>query len=94
MRTKTRSYNLVSKYGLPIEEFNKMLDDQDHKCLCCSQDLILDSEVVQERPVVDHCHETGKVRGCLCNRCNRLVGYLKEDFAYTQKLANYIQTNC
>jgi hypothetical protein len=36
---------------------------------------------------IDHCHQTGQVRGVLCNTCNLTLGRLHED---TQVLANLI----
>lgn len=41
--------------------------------------------------VVDHCHETGKVRGLLCRNCNLLIGHAKEDIVILQNAINYLK---
>jgi hypothetical protein len=38
---------------------------------------------------VDHNHKTGKVRGVLCFRCNRIVGYV-ENYEYFAKVKAYL----
>lgn len=58
----------LNRYKLTVEDHKKMLKEQDSKCAMCNKtpDGI--------RPLaVDHCHETGKVRGLLCYGCNRLM---------------------
>lgn len=46
-----------------------------------------------EQPCVDHCHETGYVRGTLCNRCNMALGYMKDSVENIIKLAEYLQAH-
>ena len=54
-------------YGLSIEDYNKMLLLQKNKCAICQSEFI-------KTPHVDHCHDTGKVRGLLCKVCNVSLG--------------------
>ncbi len=60
----------AGKYGLAPEKFLAMLDAQNGCCVICLEYL--------DKPVVDHCHETGKVRALLCSPCNTAIGLLKE----------------
>lgn len=39
---------------------------------------------------IDHCHETGKVRGVLCSSCNYALGILGDRVASLQKAINYV----
>lgn len=40
---------------------------------------------------VDHCHETGAIRGLLCNTCNRAIGLLKDSAAALRAAADYLE---
>jgi hypothetical protein len=65
-------WNRATKYGLTEQQYQEMLSQQQRCCLICGE----------EKPLmVDHCHQTGRVRGLLCHRCNlRLTGVEDPDF--------------
>ena len=39
---------------------------------------------------VDHCHDTKKVRGLLCAKCNTLLGMAKDDVSILQNAITYL----
>lgn len=51
------------------------------ECACCGS---------TERVVVDHCHTTNVVRGPLCNKCNLILGMVKDDVNHLEKLKQYL----
>lgn len=77
---------LKTTYGLSKEEADWVLD-YDGACFLCggySSD--------GKRLHVDHCHETGKVRGLLCNHCNRGVGCFRDQPDLMRMAADYLQS--
>ncbi len=42
------------------------------------------------RIVWDHCHASGKFRGWICDRCNRVLGLVYDNQATLKKLARYL----
>jgi hypothetical protein len=66
-----KNYMLKYHYGITLEEYNKM----DQNCNICGAS----DEGRGFNMNVDHCHDTGKVRGLLCNSCNRGLGLLGEN---------------
>jgi hypothetical protein len=79
-REQLRDYDLKRRYGISLKEYSEMLAAQNGCCAVCKE---------QSDLVVDHCHETGKVRSLLCNSCNRSLGLLKEDPTRIMRLADY-----
>lgn len=43
--------------------------------------------------VIDHDHETGEVRGVLCQHCNLSIGHAFDDPERLRALANYLEEN-
>lgn len=63
-----------ARYGVSLDEYNKMLEAQGGVCAICSGE----PTGKKQRLCVDHCHQTGKIRGLLCNECNVGIGRLKD----------------
>jgi hypothetical protein len=74
---------LKYKYGISLERLNDMNTKQGGKCAVCRKKRNL---------VVDHCHNTGVVRGLLCATCNSLEGLLK-DRAFRDRLLSYMESH-
>jgi hypothetical protein len=81
-----REYNRRYLYGLTTEQFDQMLASQDGKCAICRTD-----KWPGYGPHVDHCHETGRVRGILCGPCNHGLGILRDDPARLRAAADYLE---
>jgi hypothetical protein len=62
-----------------------MLKRQDGSCAICG--IESGPEV---RLVVDHCHETGHVRGLLCRHCNLILGYARESDRTLESAISYL----
>lgn len=87
LRIRARKYQLQFSYGIDEAEYERLLKTQDNKCAICGTDKPTGKWKVF---AVDHCHVTGKVRGLLCNECNRGMGLLKDSPDILQKAINYL----
>ena len=66
------------KYGITLQEYNEMSTLQNHQCSICGKKMDVDG-TQDKRLHVDHCHDTGKVRGLICKCCNVGLGEMKHD---------------
>lgn len=84
---------LKKKYGLTPEDLERMLRDQDNKCAICGKELFLHGASVDNSKIarVDHNHETGEIRGLLCNDCNRGIGLLKDNPLFLANAIKYLE---
>lgn len=73
-----RKYRIKRLYDMSIEQYAEMLAGQDDRCALCGT---TDAGVYGTRHktmVIDHCHETNRVRGLLCGSCNFWLGNFEE----------------
>ena len=85
---KGRDNGYRHKYGIGVDEYDRLADEQQHRCAICG---------VDEPPrgsdfwCVDHDHDTGAVRGLLCDHCNRGLGQFKDDPERLLTAVRYLQ---
>ena len=79
---------LQRTYGITHDYYLQMLDEQDGCCDACGMSATDELHGVLD---VDHCHESGKVRGLLCRQCNLALGNSREDTKVLRGLIKYIQ---
>lgn len=77
-----REERLRYKYGITLKEYESRWSAQSGKCALCGEE--------QEVLCVDHCHETGRVRGLLCSRCNTGIGHLRDDVTILRRAIDYL----
>lgn len=91
LETKARNYGVSGAFVLA------MWEAQDRRCAICGRELTrlsaMSSEVAQRAtvPRIDHDHETGEVRGLLCDGCNKGIGTLGEDPDILRRAADYLE---
>lgn len=85
---KIRIQNMKNKYGLSLDDYDKLLIKQNGVCAICKHKET--KKGIDFLPV-DHNHKTGKVRGLLCNACNWGIGHLKDDIEILENAIKYLK---
>jgi hypothetical protein len=80
-KEKIADYNRKRLYGLTTEEFQDLMVKQLSCCAICG---------LKKKLYVDHCHETGQIRGLLCHHCNLTIGF-GENSDNLQKAIDYLK---
>jgi len=79
-----RNYNYLRKYGITIENKEKMLEKQNYQCLICQK-------IINISAAVDHDHETGEIRGILCLNCNFGLGNFMDNIQLLKNAIEYLR---
>jgi hypothetical protein len=93
-RDKKRDSVLRSVYGISAEEYDCMFKQQDGKCAICFEGVApspCGRGRTRTRLDIDHCHETGRVRGLLCRRCNTGLGHFLHDVKRLASAMEYME---
>lgn len=85
-KDRQRFVRLKKVYGLTESQFLSLHAQQGGRCKIC---LKHESDMAHGLHV-DHCHETGLVRGLLCFNCNRGLGSFKDDLQSLRAAIRYL----
>jgi len=91
---KVQSYNIKGRlkrdFGLEIEVYNALVEKQGNLCAVCNKPEEVRQNGHIKSLAVDHNHTTGKIRGLLCNNCNRTLGLLGDSQDILKKMIDYL----
>jgi len=87
-----RERNLKHRFGVDLEWYQKQLKKQNYCCAICKtkENKVTLGSNKSLSFAVDHNHDTGEVRGLLCNQCNRALGLFKDSSKVLQNAVKYL----
>jgi hypothetical protein len=78
-------------YGITIEDYADLLEKQNGLCAICGENRNpVHKNGTEWSLCVDHNHDTGKVRGLLCGKCNTAIGMMDDRLDLVLKAADYL----
>lgn len=84
LKERSRERQLKRTYGITQADYDAMLASQNGGCAICGRKP-------GARPLhVDHCHDTGAVRGLLCHQCNWYLGTVEAGPNVLNNLLSYL----
>lgn len=91
------SIQVIKKYGLTVEQYDELYQQQNGQCAICNIELI---SLTKKEVQIDHDHSCcdydgscGQcIRGILCGECNRGLERFKDDATLLRQAANYLDS--
>lgn len=81
----------IKKLGCSVEQYEDLLKKQGGSCAICKKSVgHISCHGVRAKLSVDHNHETGKIRGLLCGKCNRGLGWFSDSIKTLYSAIRYL----
>lgn len=77
---------LKSQFGITLQDYKNLLKEQEGRCAICGRQ----EDEFDRALSVDHCHESGNVRGFLCSSCNTGLGQFQDSITNLKKAIQYL----
>jgi hypothetical protein len=95
-REKTqKNIRLENAYGITYLDYLRIFEEQRGLCAICKEPETgihnRGKSTVDLSLAVDHCHDTGEVRGLLCHKCNKGIGLLGDSEEGLLKALSYLR---
>jgi hypothetical protein len=88
-QVKDRNLKLRRKYGISHNDYLELLEAQNGRCAICGTDVSGGKGAFH----VDHCHNSGQIRGLLCHSCNVGLGHFNDQESLLLKAALYLHNH-
>lgn len=88
-RRRTLENLFNREYGITLDDYELILLEQGNACAICNSRV---ADQRGHRLHVDHNHKTGLVRGLLCGKCNRALGYFDDSLERLYLAVAYMET--
>ena len=79
-------------YGITLQEYLDLAEQQNFVCAICGKPNFPMKHIHSGCLVVDHDHETNRVRGLLCHNCNRALGLFKDNLGFLEQAHEYLKS--
>ena len=79
------------RFGITPERYSELLESQNGACAICKQPETATRLGKVKALAVDHCHQSGAIRGLLCADCNTGIGKLKENIDIFKSAIQYLE---
>jgi len=79
----------IRRFGLSLDAYQTLLQVQNGRCAICGR--LPEEQRGRSVLSVDHDHVAGRVRGLLCNNCNRGLGLLGDTFERIEAACKYLR---
>lgn len=87
-------WHLRNRYGITVERVEEMATAQDGRCAVCGAILgAPDPKGKPSKVCVDHDHVTRKVRGLLCDPCNKGLGAFNDSLPALRAAIAYLESH-
>ena len=90
MKDYHRNWHYKKKYGLSFEDIQKIWEKCQGICEICRVKTIF-KDRKSNGFALDHKHNTKKIRGVLCQRCNLGIGLFKDSIKFLESAKKYLQ---
>lgn len=102
-RERSKEYRLSTskrehykrKYGISLDELYRLWEKQSKACCICERGLPnpVEGRIKHRSGTfhLDHCHDSGRLRGLLCNRCNMAIGLFDDSRDRLLSAAEYLR---
>jgi len=81
----------LRRLGTTPAHYEQLMNEQQGQCAICDRTQPSDRMKDIDRPfALDHNHATGKLRGLLCGRCNKGLGYFGDSIELLTRASDYL----